>query len=211
MEPLARTERQELCNAALSIGPDADTLCGGWSVRDLIVHLLVRERDPLGAPGIVVPQLEGLTALSERRLAKQDFTSLVERVRSGPPVWSPMRLGVLDRNVNTMEYFIHHEDIRRAQPGWEPRDLDERTERTVWKAIGVGGRALVRPAKVPVVIEWAGTDRRQTLRNGDDPVVVRAEPAELALVLFGRDRVRGVEYAGPPDRIARFTEAKLGL
>src|SRR6476661_4751238 len=123
MESMSRTERAALCNSALEAGAQAPTLCEGWTVKDLVIHLLVRERDPLGAPGIVVPQLEGLTRFSERRLADHDFTNLVERVRQGPPRWSPMAIGPVDRAVNSLEYFVHHEDVRRAQPGWEPREL----------------------------------------------------------------------------------------
>ena len=69
MEPLSRTERAALCNTALETGEEAPTLCEGWNVKDLVIHLLVRERDPLGMPGIVFPPLEGLTERSARRLA----------------------------------------------------------------------------------------------------------------------------------------------
>ena len=42
MEPLSRSERAALCNSALEAGESAPTLCGGWDVKDLVVHLLVR-------------------------------------------------------------------------------------------------------------------------------------------------------------------------
>ena len=41
MEPLSRSERAALCNSALEAGETAPTLCGGWSVKDLVVHLLM--------------------------------------------------------------------------------------------------------------------------------------------------------------------------
>ena len=44
MEPLARTERAALCNTALDLGADSPTLCEGWTVKDLVIHLLIRER-----------------------------------------------------------------------------------------------------------------------------------------------------------------------
>src|SRR3954467_12810992 len=119
MEPMSRTERAALCNTALEAGEQAPTLCGRWTVKDLVIHLLVRERDPLGSPGILVPQLEKLARRSERKMADPDFTALVERVRGGPPRWSPMALPPLDKALNTLEFFVHHEDIRRARPGWE--------------------------------------------------------------------------------------------
>jgi uncharacterized protein (TIGR03085 family) len=199
MEPMSRTERAALCNAALEAGERAPTLCGRWTVKDLVIHLLVRERDPLGAPGILVPQLEALTDRSARRLANQDFSSLVERVRKGPPKWSPMAIPPLDRAVNTLEYFVHHEDIRRATPRWVPRELTEREQKAIWKAIVVAGKGLVRSAGVPVEIRWDGDERERAavLRKGDDPAVVSGPPAELALFLFGRDQHAPLKFSGP--------------
>jgi hypothetical protein len=51
---LARRERADLCDLALVLGEDAPTLCGGWDAKDLVTHLLVRERRPIGASGIMV-------------------------------------------------------------------------------------------------------------------------------------------------------------
>src|SRR5436189_5392354 len=158
MDQMYRTERAALCNSALEAGEDAPTLCGMWTVKDLVIHLLVRERDPLAAPGIVIPQLEKLAKRSAQRMADQDFTALVERVRNGPPRWSPMALPPLDRALNTLEFFVHHEDIRWAVPGWVPRELTDREKRVLFKGVGVAGKGLVRPAGVPVEIRWTDED-----------------------------------------------------
>lgn len=213
MEPMSRIERAALCNAALEAGEQAPTLCGGWTVKDLVIHLLVRERDPLGAPGIVFARLESLTARSSRRLADQDFSSLVERVRSGPPRWSPMAIPPLDRAVNTLEYFVHHEDIRRAGPDWEPRELTERDQVALWKSISAAGKGLVRSVGVPVQIRWAGDeqDRSATLRKGDDAVVVSGVPAELTMFLFGREQHADLEFSGAEQSVTALHQAKLGL
>ncbi len=213
MESMSRTERAALCNTALEAGEQAPTLCGRWTVKDLVIHLLVRERDPLGAPGILVPQLEKLTDRSARRLASQDFTSLVERVRSGPPRWSPTALPVLDRAVNTLEFFVHHEDIRRAASDWQPRELTDREQRAIWKSISVAGKGLVRKAGVPVEICWPGEegDRTAVLRKGEDPAVVSGAPAELALFLFGRDQHTGLEFAGPEASVRAVKKGDLGI
>ncbi len=213
MEPMSRTERAALCNTALEAGEQAPTLCGAWTVKDLVIHLLVRERDPLGAPGILVPRLEGLTDRSSRRLAQQDFSSLVERVRSGPPKWSPMALPPLDRAINTLEYFVHHEDIRRAGTDWKPRELTEREQKAIWKSIGMAGKALVRSTGVPVEIRWPTEDRERSavLRKGDEPAVVSGAPAELALFLFGREQHSGLEFTGPQHAVQKLRSGDLGL
>ena len=177
MESMSRTERAALCNTALEAGEQAPTLCGIWTVKDLVIHLLVRERDPIGAAGILVPRLEELTNRAERRLSGQDFSSLVERVRRGPPRWSPMSLPLLDGALNTLEYFVHHEDIRRAAPGWKPRELTDREHKTLWKALSVAGKGLVRPSRVPVEMRWPGdTERSTTLCKGVEPAVVSGVP-----------------------------------
>jgi uncharacterized protein (TIGR03085 family) len=213
MEQMSRTERAALCNSALEAGEDAPTLCGVWTVKDLVIHLLVRERDPLAAPGIVIPQLEKLARRSARRMADQDFTALVERVRSGPPRWSVMALPQVDRTLNTLEYFVHHEDIRRASPGWKPRELTDREKRILFKGASVAGKGLVRPAGVPVEIQWTDGERERSavLRKGDDPVVVTGEPAELTMFLFGRDQHTGLEFDGPDDHVDALKTKDLGV
>lgn len=213
MEPMSRTERAALCNTALDAGERAPTLCGGWTVKDLVIHLLVRERDPLGAPGILLARLASLTERSTRRLADQDFSSLVERVRSGPPKWSPMAIPPLDRAVNTLEYFVHHEDIRRARPGWKPRELTERDQVAIWKSLSMTGKGLVRSVEEPVEVRWAGDEqaRSATLRKGEDPVVVTGAPAELTMFLFGREQHTGLEFAGPQPAVRALHAAKRGL
>ncbi|MET0998414.1 MAG: TIGR03085 family metal-binding protein [Marmoricola sp.] len=213
MESMSRSERAALCNTALEAGEQAPTLCGLWTVKDLVIHLLVRERDPLGAPGILLPQLEGLTDRAARRLAGQDFSSLVERVRSGPPRWSPMSLPPLDRALNTLEFFVHHEDIRRAGTEWEPRELTDREQKVIWKAIGTAGKGLVRSIGVPVEIRWTSAERESSavLRKGDDPVVVSGTPAEITMMLFGREQHVGLEFDGPEASVKKLTATDLGL
>ncbi len=213
MESMSRSERAALCNTALEAGEQAPTLCGRWTVKDLVIHLLVRERDPLGAPGILVPQLEKLTDHSARRLARQDFTTLVERVRSGPPRWSPISLPPLDRAVNTLEYFVHHEDIRRAAPDWQPRELTEREQKALWKAIGVAGKGLVRPAGVPVEIRWPQDERVRSavLKKGANPAVVSGAPSELTLFLFGRSQHGPLEFTGPHDHVRELRRGDLSV
>jgi uncharacterized protein (TIGR03085 family) len=209
MTSLARAERHRLCDLALELGPDAPTLSGDWTVKELVVHLLVRERSPVAAPGILVPALSGLTDRASRKLAREDLSGLVEKLRHPRLTWAGIP-GV-DQLVNTAEFFVHHEDIRRAQPGWKPRDLAEAEQRALWKVVGVGGRALVRPAGVPVTVKHAGTGATTVLRGGDDPVVLTGPPAELMLFLYGRAEVEGLEFSGPPESVARLQKASLGI
>ena len=105
------------------VGPDAPTLCEGWKTRDLAAHLVIREYRPDAAPGILIPFFASHTAKVQNKVAEQtDWDELVDKVASGPPVYSPLKL--LDPVANVAEMFIHHEDVRRAQSGWKPRVLE---------------------------------------------------------------------------------------
>jgi uncharacterized protein (TIGR03085 family) len=213
MEQMSRTERAGLCNSALEAGEGAPTLCGGWTVKDLVIHLLVRERDPLAAPGILIPALHGLTRRAEQRLQGQDFSTLVERVRNGPPRWSVMAVPPVDQLVNTLEYFVHHEDIRRAAPGWEPRELTDRENRILFKGAATAGRRFVKSVGVPAQVRWADGDRvrESVLARGEDPVVVTGEPGELTMFLFGRDQHTGLKFEGPQAGIDALQSGDLGI
>ena len=206
---MSRTERAQLCDLALQLGPDEPTLCGDWTVRELVAHLVLRESSP-AAIGLVLPPLAGATEAATRRLAGRDFTVLVERLRGGPPVYSWLRLPKVERLANTSEYFIHHEDIRRAQPGWEPRVLSEREQNVLWATTRGVGRLTLRDTG-GVVLERTDTQQRHTARAGADPVVVRGQPGELCLFVSGRQDHARVELDGPPDRVAALRDGSFGL
>ncbi len=210
---LALDERTALCDTALDVGPDAPTLAGEWTVQDLLCHLLVRERNPVGALGIRVAPLAGLTERAMARLARRPLDVLVEDFRTRPRL-SPLRVPGVDRVFNTLEFFVHHEDIRRAQPAWAPRALDDGARDALWDAISTQGKLMVRPAGVPVTVRRTdtGTDTGATavLRGGDDPVVVAGPPAEVVLFLFGRAQHQDLDFAGPADAVRRLRDASLG-
>jgi uncharacterized protein (TIGR03085 family) len=206
---LARREREALCDLALVLGEDAPTLSGDWTAKELFAHLHLREHSLLGAPGLLIPALSGLTNREMARIGRQDFTVLVERVRGRG--WTPYAIAPVDKAVNTLEYFVHHEDLRRAQPGWTPRELPPDDQSTLWSAIRLFGRGLVRPAGVPVRIRRTDTGAEATLRGGADPAVLAGLPSEIVMFLYGRDQHRELEFSGPDTRIERLRGAGLGL
>jgi uncharacterized protein (TIGR03085 family) len=199
-------ERRALCDDALSVGPGAPTLCGEWTVLDLVVHLLVRERRPLAAGGIMVSALRGLTERASATLRNEPFDRLVERLRTPPAVLRPEGI---QSAMNTVELFVHHEDVRRAQHAWSPRSLDAADEAALWRRLALPGRGLVRQVGVPVALVSGA--QRVVLRRGEDPVVVSGPVGELALFLFGRAQVRGLSFDGPTDRVERLRSARLGF
>ena len=83
----AQRERHDLCGLLDEAGPDAPTLCEGWTAAHLAAHLVLRERRPDVGLGLVLPgPFARHTARATDRLARRgDFTALVDRVRRGPP------------------------------------------------------------------------------------------------------------------------------
>ncbi len=91
MSTPATRERQQFADELVAAGPDAPTLCDGWTTRDLASHVVIRERRPDAAAGIVIRALSGHTEKVQAKTAAGDWDALVEQVRSGPPKWSPTR------------------------------------------------------------------------------------------------------------------------
>lgn len=201
---LAARERDRLCDLALSVGGTEPTLCGGWTVKDLVVHLLVRERRPWAQLGEVVPPLAGATERAAAELGERDLASLVTQLRS-----VPLPLAVVDPVMNGMEMFVHHEDVRRAQPAWTARALSEGDERHLWLAVATVGRLQARRAGVPLVVE-AGS-RRAVLRRGESPVIVTGPVSEVLLFLSGRSATTGLTFDGPAERISQLQETQLNV
>jgi uncharacterized protein (TIGR03085 family) len=208
MSYLAADERAALCDLALEVGESAPTLCEGWDVKDLVVHLLVREGNP-GAVGIVVPPLAPVTDVASRWVGREDFETLVDRLRKGPPLYSPMAVRKVDALLNGLEFFVHHEDVRRAEPGWKPRNLDDRTQEALWRALRKGGKAPLRRSGTGVVVERSDTGERAELRSGDPVVVVRGLPGEMLMFVMGRAEAE-VTLSGDDDAVAAFTAARKG-
>ena len=80
-EPLDARERRELSDLFEELGPDAPTLCEGWTTEDLAAHLVVRERHPTAAGGILIPALEQRTEQFMDREKEGGYPRLVDRVR----------------------------------------------------------------------------------------------------------------------------------
>jgi uncharacterized protein (TIGR03085 family) len=204
----AQRERSALVETLHKVGPDAPTLCAGWTTRDLAAHLVVRERRMDATPGISIPFLAGYTAKVQERIARSNsWDDLVEMVASGPPIYSPFRL--LDPVANLGEMFIHHEDVRRAADGWQPRVLDAATAAALRRQLGLLSRLAL--GKQPAQLTLQTTDGERIARVGrGDAVTVTGEPQELVLFVAGRDAVR-VEFDGDPQAIAAVRGAHRGL
>ncbi len=191
----AGRERHALADLLAELGPDAPTCCAGWTTAHLAAHLVVRDRRLDAMPGYALEMLPGLARLGgwahrveDAARTRRSYADLVEQFRSGAPRWSPLTWPGLEQ-LNVPEFAIHHEDVRRAQPGWAPRELPAADQDRLWapatlyarRGAGRGGVVLRRSDR---------PDVRSRVGAGERTVV--GEPLELLLWASGRRDVARV-------------------
>ncbi|SPM42014.1 TIGR03085 family protein [Mycobacterium numidiamassiliense] len=204
---VAQRERAALVETMRGLGPDAATLCDGWTTRDLAAHLVIREYRPDAAPGILIPFFAGHTAKVQNDVAgRNDWDQLLDKVASGPPLYSPLKL--LDPVANIGEMFIHHEDVRRAQPGWTPRELEPALAKSLRRSLPLMARMTL--GKVPGRVALRIPEGKTVLIAGQGPAVtVTGTPQEL--LLFSVGRKADVEFDGDAAAVEAVRDAPKGL
>ncbi|MBF9070939.1 TIGR03085 family metal-binding protein [Streptacidiphilus fuscans] len=210
MSNLGRRERLLLADLLESVGPDAPTLCEGWNTADLAAHVVVRERRPDAAGGILLKPLAARLERVRTEYVAKPYAELVEAIRVGPPVYSPFRLPGAEDAGNTMEFFVHSEDVRRAQPDWSARVLDEELSEALWKR--TSGMARLNGRRSPVGLVLRRPDGQTAVAKKGAPVVtVTGEPGELVMFIMGRQAQAHVEFDGDEEAVATVMAAKFGI
>ena len=216
----ARDERLALSALLDQAGPREPTLCEGWTTLDLAAHLVVREHRPDAGLGLLGGPLAAHTRSVQRRLAERTpYPRLVQMIRNGPPRFSLFGLPGADERANVVEYFVHHEDVRRAQPDWEPRKIGQGLAEALWRRLGMA-RFVLR--KAPVGVELARDDRPEQARPGGPRVRITAKartpvvtvtgpPAELTLWVAGRTTAARVRLDGSEEAVAALARARWGV
>ena len=203
----AQEERAALAALLEETGPDGPTLCEGWQTKDLAAHLVLRERRPDAAAGVMGGPLASYTARVQRKyLGRYSYPELVGLFRSGPPALSLFAIPGADEAANAVEYFVHHEDVRRAGEEWTERPLDDGLSEMLWKRLK-GARLLLRSAPTGIVFAREGNGKLDLIvaKNATPSVTVTGSPAELTLWSMGRTRAAHVTLDGPEDAVAKLT------
>lgn len=211
MSTHAKRERLLLADLLEAAGPDAPTLCEGWRTRDLAAHVVVRERRPDAAAGSVLPALKNRLERVQAEFAEKPYEELVQLIRTGPPRLSPFTIKQVDEGANVVEFYVHAEDVRRAQPDWSARELDPVFSDALWSRLEKSARLLGRKAPVGLVLRRP--NGQTTVAHRGTPVVtVSGEPGELTMFLFGRQDAAKVAVEGEQEAVDRLHETKqLGI
>jgi uncharacterized protein (TIGR03085 family) len=213
---LDQQERLALCELFETLGPAAPTLIQGWTTHGLVAHLVLRERDPIAGPCMVLPG--PFQGVAERRrlelLHRQEFDELIARLRSGPPAGF-FRIGWVRSMASLNEFFVHHEDVRRAN-GLGPRDpLSAALDIALWRNVRRGGRYLSRRLRgAGLELRWAGTSARLTprpARPGHPAACISGSPGEILLYLFGRQDAACVDVTGSAAALAAVHRTQFGM
>jgi uncharacterized protein (TIGR03085 family) len=190
MLSVAQLERAALCDLLEEVGPDRMTLCEGWTTHHLVAHLAIRE-------GSLVEQVRnaapgGGDRLVEEAVRTRDFAALVSQVRSGPPRLTLYGLPGADRLLNSLEFLIHHEDARRGEGEWEPRDLPGWVEDVVWAQVVKTTKLASLRSKRRLTLLRSDTEEEAVVSRGSGDRLIAGRPSELALYVSGRKRAARV-------------------
>jgi uncharacterized protein (TIGR03085 family) len=134
------------------------------------------------------------------------FDHVLARVAAGPPMmWRP-----LDEQVNHVEFFVHHEDVRRVN-GDGPRDLPSEQEAAIWNRLRRSLRLSLRRVRGVQVEVVAGNGGRAVVGGKGPTARITGPVGDLLLYTFNRKDIAQVELTGDPEAIAALRAARLGL
>ncbi|MDZ5076089.1 TIGR03085 family metal-binding protein [Nesterenkonia sp. HG001] len=217
----AAAERQALVRALRQHGPHAHTLCEGWTAHDLAVHVAARDARPHLVFGQELPVVGDAAREKYKTFEKMDFEDLLDRIEAGVPSWHPARSRAVDDAVNTVEFFVHTEDVLRAEElslsDEEPADI-EPADTDPADAETVGTELQPRRRRAPEAVQrrlWQHASRTLFLAaarkhnrritfispgfgsvthgSSKDPMIsLEGAPGELILWAFGREQAADV-------------------
>lgn len=194
--PISLVERTLLCDTFERFGPAAATLSGAWNVHQLAAHLVLRERNPVTSVRSALSK-DGHDAEVRAYAERETLPGLVRRLRSRPSAWSVFAVPRLERELNALEMFVHHEDVLRAGSTWTPRVLPRWAEDQLWSRLRLLAKLSMRTSPVPVSLQRTDADEPPvTAAKGPRPVIAYGRPSELTLLAYGRGQVASYELVG---------------
>lgn len=200
---LARSEREELADFLATLTPEQwgrETLCAGWTVRDVAAHTV-------GFEGVPLPKLAGLFVRGRFQTDRINDVA-IERLAALPPdeVIALIREHARPAGMNAglggrlalTDNMIHHQDIRR--PLGIPRVIP--ADRLVPALDFVRRSPTIRGARRTRGIRLTATDLDWSAGDG---VEVHGPGEALLMVMAGRrDALRDLDGPGMQGLAARL-------
>ena len=191
-------ERQALRSTLEELGPDAPTLVPKWTARDIAPHIVGGEL-AAGVPVFVarslvrrsidVTFLQKAGAKQQDRLTGRGWDWALDRLGRNPPrlVHHPSIAP-----VSLFEYWIHHEDVRRANGGARDAARDYPALQRCVEIVGcyVGKRL----DDVTVVVEHP--QGSLAFGSGTRQITLHGPCGEVLLWLAGRGAVAEADVSG---------------
>jgi uncharacterized protein (TIGR03085 family) len=113
--------------------------------------------------------------------------------------------------MNTGEYFIHTEDVRRPN-GLPARQMPEEFERAIWARVSRQARLSFRRADVAVHLHpTVGSPVVVGDRNATEVVEVHGRPSELLLLAYNRTADAVLEFRGDDAAVEKLRGTKFGI
>ncbi|ALC06155.1 hypothetical protein CDES_08815 [Corynebacterium deserti GIMN1.010] len=206
---LAQTERNALAISLLAKGPEAPTLCGDWTTKDLAAHLFVREHKPGSTVLSLLPGKQDPAEAEFSKALARPYDELVKEWQAGPKGLNPWR--AFDSIANGMEHFIHHEDVLRGalKPGDDiiERPLPAAHQKELLRIIKLLAPRLVKSPR-PIILQPVGLprvvlhDKRGVADEGGDVCRIRGGVGEIVLWVSGRDVV-DLSFEGNSEGVVR--------
>lgn len=192
---LRDAQRDRLCDALEAAGPDAPTLCTGWTAADLAAHVWILDHDPIGWIGLGIGPLEGIHRARIARVRDRlSHAQVIERLREGDGSLACMRGDVLEGHRHALgEHYVHTQDVVRATGDGRDGAEDPSGElsEALWRRAAVAARALHLTTPGLVLAHLDGRTTR--VLPGRERVRVTGAPSEVLLWVHGRTAVADVQ------------------
>src|SRR5262249_48131917 len=121
------------------------------------------------------------------------------------------RIEWVRRFPNLNEFFVHHEDVRRAN-GLAARTNPPAQDLALFQNVARAPWFLTRRLRgVGLELAWAGTDKVIRARRGIPTARLTGVPGELLLYLFGRRAAADVQLSGSSEAIEAVRRAPFGM
>lgn len=216
-------QQEALLELVVGAGPRADTgvpACPGWSVHDVLAHVVGLATD--AATGSL-PELDlleqwrdlqvagsrdAMTGAQVDRSAGHSVTQLAAAWRGLMPMLSPMLRGAVAfpepapfglNAVLVTDLAIHDQDVRSALGA--PRDVDGPGLSLALSTYGFGVDYRIRQLGLPA-LRLRSDAKERVLGPGEPAATVTADRFELVRALAGRrsrDQLLAYDWQGDPD------------